>query len=179
MFDIGAVELMVIGIVAIIVVGPKDLPGMLRTFGQFVSKMRGMAREFQTTFEEAAKDTGIDEIAKGVSDVKSFSPTSGIGKVFDPIKEETEALKSDIESAGKKKTSPASAAKPATKKTAAKKPAAKKTAAKKTAAKKPAPKKAATKKPVPKKAPVKKPAPRKVAAKSAPKRAKPAASAKS
>lgn len=174
MFDIGAVELMVIGIVAIIVVGPKDLPGMLRTFGQFVSKMRGMAREFQTTFEEAAKDTGIDEIAKGVSDVKSFSPTSGIGKVFDPIKEETEALKSDIESAGKKKTSPASAAKPATKKTAAKKPA-----AKKPAAKKPAPKKAATKKPVPKKAPVKKPAPRKVAAKSAPKRAKPAASAKS
>lgn len=109
MFDIGAVELMVIAIVAIIVVGPKDLPGMLRSFGQFVGNMRKMAREFQETFEEAAKDTGIGDITKGVSDVKNFSVTKDIGKVFDPISEEVESVKSEIDQAGQKPSSSHSA----------------------------------------------------------------------
>ena len=152
MFDIGAVELMVIGVVAIIVVGPKDLPGMLRTFGQFVSKMRQMAREFQTTFEEAAKDTGIDEITKGVSDVKSFSVTKGIENAFDPITQETSSIKTQIDEAGHKPKSPASAAKPGvTKKT----PAKKKAAPKKTSAKKGAKKPAAARKPTAKSKPAK------------------------
>ena len=59
MFDLGATELLVIGIVAIIVVGPKELPKMLRAFGQFVAKMRGMAREFQSMFEEAARGSDV------------------------------------------------------------------------------------------------------------------------
>ena len=64
MFDIGWLELMVIGIVALIVVGPKDLPGMFRTVGQFMGKARGMAREFQRTMEAAADESGIKEAAK-------------------------------------------------------------------------------------------------------------------
>jgi sec-independent protein translocase protein TatB len=161
MFDIGAVELMVIGVVAIIVVGPKDLPGMLRSFGQFVSKMRQMAREFQTTFEEAAKDTGIDEITKGVSDVKNLSVTKGIGKIFDPIAEEATSLKSDIEGAGSKAVKSARATKSASTKSARKKKTAKKTTPKtKVAAKK-------------------KPVTRKSAPKPKTKQAKPAAMAKS
>ena len=48
MFDIGWTELMVVGIVALIVVGPKDLPGMFRTLGRFTGKAKGMARDFQS-----------------------------------------------------------------------------------------------------------------------------------
>jgi len=64
MFDIGFAELLVIGIVALIVVGPKDLPGMFRTLGRFTGKMRGMAREFQRAMNEAADSTGMGDVAK-------------------------------------------------------------------------------------------------------------------
>ncbi|MGI9372410.1 MAG: Sec-independent protein translocase protein TatB [Hyphomicrobiales bacterium] len=173
MFDIGAVELMVIAIVAIIVVGPKDLPGMLRTFGQFVGKMRRMAREFQDTFEEAAKDTGLDDIAKGVSDVKNMSVAGQVGKVFDPIAKETDSIKSEIEKAGqisdnpsaKKTLEEVSSSKPAKPKKAAPKKATK-------AAKKPAAKKAPAKKAPVKKTPAKKTPAKQTAAKKSPAQAK-------
>ncbi len=68
MFDIGWLELIVIGVVALIVVGPKDLPGMFRTVGKFMGKARGMAREFQRSMEAAADESGIKDAAKGFSD---------------------------------------------------------------------------------------------------------------
>jgi sec-independent protein translocase protein TatB len=64
MFDIGWSELIVVGVVALIVVGPRDLPKMLRTVGQYVNKARSMAREFQRNMEEAAKDSGMEDVAK-------------------------------------------------------------------------------------------------------------------
>lgn len=97
MFDIGATELLLIGMVAIIVVGPKELPKMLRAFGQFVAKMRGMAREFQSMFEEAARDTGMDDITKGVSDVKNFSVTDSLNEALDPVKDEFDEMKLDMD----------------------------------------------------------------------------------
>ena len=66
MFDIGWTELLVIGIVALIVVGPKDLPGMFRTLGRFTAKARGMAREFQRAMNEAADESGMKDAAKGL-----------------------------------------------------------------------------------------------------------------
>ncbi len=151
MFDIGAIELLVIGIVAIIVVGPKELPKMLRAFGQFVSKMRGMAREFQHMFEDAARDTGMDDIAKSVGDVKNFSVTDTVSKALDPVSEDLNEMKLDMDadvSAEKPKADPIDEANKTAAETAAKvrsksskpakKPAAKKKTAKKTAAAKPA-----------------------------------------
>jgi len=75
MFDIGFMELLVIGIVALIVVGPKDLPGMFRTLGRFTAKARGMAREFQRAMNDAADESGMKDAAstlKGVTSPKSM-----------------------------------------------------------------------------------------------------------
>ena len=58
MFDLGLTELLVIGIVALIIVGPKDLPVLFRRVGEFVGRMKGMAREFTSAMNEAADQAG-------------------------------------------------------------------------------------------------------------------------
>ena len=67
MLDMGWTEILLIGVIALIVVGPKDLPRMLRTFGQFVGKMRGMARDFQRSMDDAAREADMEEL-KGIKD---------------------------------------------------------------------------------------------------------------
>ena len=64
MFDIGGWELLVIGSLALIIVGPKDLPRMIRNVGQWVGKARGLAREFQSGMEQAAREADLDDVAK-------------------------------------------------------------------------------------------------------------------
>ena len=67
MFDLGWTELLLIGIVALIVVGPKDLPMLFRKVGQFVGKAKGMAREFSRAMDQAADDAGVKDISKTIS----------------------------------------------------------------------------------------------------------------
>jgi sec-independent protein translocase protein TatB len=69
MFDIGWGELFLIGIVALIVVGPKDLPGLFRSLGQFTAKARGMAREFQRSLDQAANEAGMTEMQKSLRSI--------------------------------------------------------------------------------------------------------------
>ena len=67
MFSIGWTELLVIGIVALIVVGPKDLPGMFRALGKVTAKARRMARDFQRAMEDAADEAGVKDVAKDLN----------------------------------------------------------------------------------------------------------------
>lgn len=69
--DIGGTELLVIAAVALIVVGPKDLPALLRKLGQFVGRMRGMASEFRASFDEMARQSELDELRREVQAMRS------------------------------------------------------------------------------------------------------------
>ncbi|SLN44389.1 Sec-independent protein translocase protein TatB [Pseudoruegeria aquimaris] len=76
MFDLGWSELLLIGIVALIVVGPKDLPVMFRTLGRFTGKARAMARDFQRAMNEAADEAGVKDVA---SDLKNATSAKKLG----------------------------------------------------------------------------------------------------
>src|SRR6201996_8930522 len=65
------VELLIIGALALIVIGPKDLPILMRRIGQFVGKMRGMAAEFRASFDELARQSEIDELRKEVEALRT------------------------------------------------------------------------------------------------------------
>ncbi len=67
MFDIGGFELLVIAVVALVVIGPKELPGTLRTVAFWVRKARSMAREFQAGFEELTREAELDELRREVN----------------------------------------------------------------------------------------------------------------
>lgn len=69
--ELGATELMVIAAVALIVVGPKDLPMLLRKLGQFVARLRGMASEFRSSFDDMARQSELDDLRKEVAAMRS------------------------------------------------------------------------------------------------------------
>ena len=76
MFDLGGGEMLLIGIVALVVVGPKELPGLFRTIGQYTGKARAMAREFTSAMNTAADQSGMTELnktLKGVAKPMSYA----------------------------------------------------------------------------------------------------------
>jgi sec-independent protein translocase protein TatB len=90
MFDIGWSELLLIGIVALIAIGPKELPGALRTLGLWMGKIRRMAAEFQGQFQEAMREAEIDQLKKDMDDMAAKAKDY---TQFDPI----EDVRRDIE----------------------------------------------------------------------------------
>ena len=73
MLDLGWSEILIIGVVALIVVGPKDLPKMLRTLGQYAGRAKGIARDFQRSMDDAARQADIEElheVKKGLDDMR-------------------------------------------------------------------------------------------------------------
>ncbi|MFI0395411.1 Sec-independent protein translocase protein TatB [Paracoccus jiaweipingae] len=79
MLDIGWTELLLIGVVALIVVGPQDLPRMFHTLGRITARARSMAREFSSAMEDAARSSGIDDAANTLRDVKDLTSSRKMG----------------------------------------------------------------------------------------------------
>jgi sec-independent protein translocase protein TatB len=90
MFDIGWTELVVIGVVALLVIGPRELPQVLRTIGQWVGKARAMAREFHSGVSDMMRESELDELKKSAEsavrqfegEVKSIDPSAEVEKSF-------------------------------------------------------------------------------------------------
>src|ERR1700712_3288587 len=106
MFDIGWSELVVIAVVALIAIGPKELPGVLRMVGQYMGKIRRMASEFQGQFQEAMREAEIADLKKHVDEMsdaaKGFTD-------FDPlasVKKEVDSFTSDPLGTSTPKTEP-------------------------------------------------------------------------
>src|SRR5712691_9681459 len=83
MFDIGWSEIVVIGVVALIVIGPKELPAVLRAIGQWTTKIRRMAGEFQSQFQEAMREAEMADLKKQVDDLGDTA--KGLTSDFDPL----------------------------------------------------------------------------------------------
>jgi sec-independent protein translocase protein TatB len=91
MFDISWTEFLLIGIVALIVIGPKELPAVMRSLGQWTRKIRSLAADFQNQFHEAMREAEMADLKKQVDDVASDI------KNYDPLKD----VRSDVEAIGK------------------------------------------------------------------------------
>lgn len=79
MFGLGWAEIMVVGIVALIVIGPKELPVVFRKVGQFVGKAKGMARDFSSAMHDAAKESGMEDAMESMNSI-----TDTVHMVGDP-----------------------------------------------------------------------------------------------
>jgi sec-independent protein translocase protein TatB len=91
MFDISWTEFLLIGVVALVVIGPKELPAVLRTLGQWTRRVRSMAADFQGQFQEALREAEMADLKKQVDDIAHDI------KSYDPLKD----VRADVEAAGK------------------------------------------------------------------------------
>jgi sec-independent protein translocase protein TatB len=108
MFEIGWTEMLVIAVVMIVVVGPKDLPKMLRTFGKTTAKLRSMAGDFQKQFNEALKEAELDDVKKSVDALKSLNPATEIKKQLNPFEKAAADVRSGLDTLKPKPPEPAS-----------------------------------------------------------------------
>ncbi len=93
MFDIGWTELLVIAVVAIVVIGPKDLPRAMRTVGQWTTKVKRMAGDFQRQFNEAVREAELDDVKKEVASLGKLDPMADLKKSLTKVDTD---LKADL-----------------------------------------------------------------------------------
>jgi sec-independent protein translocase protein TatB len=108
MFDIGWTEMLVIAVVMIVVVGPKDLPGMLRTFGRTATKLRSMAGDFQKQFNDALKEAELDDVKKSVDALRGLNPVNEIKKQLNPFEKAASEVRAGLDTLKPKPPEPAS-----------------------------------------------------------------------
>jgi sec-independent protein translocase protein TatB len=106
MFDIGWSEILVIAVVLIVVVGPKDLPPMLRAFGKMTSNFRKMAGDFRAQFDEALRESDLDDVRKTIADAKSLNPTNALRDAINPLRQMGQDIRSDLQKATQVPSSP-------------------------------------------------------------------------
>jgi sec-independent protein translocase protein TatB len=86
--QLGFTEFLLIAIVALVVVGPRDLPGMMRKVGGWVAKARGMAREFQGAFDDMGREVELDELRKEIEAIKNANPIADIADDLNKTEDE-------------------------------------------------------------------------------------------
>jgi sec-independent protein translocase protein TatB len=106
MFDIGWSELVVVGIVALIVIGPRELPATLRTIGQMLTKVRRMASEFQGQFQDAIREAELDEIRKEAEKLTSDMTSAAS---YNPLEKTASEIQAAIDAPVKTDPAPAPA----------------------------------------------------------------------
>ena len=95
-FDIGWPELLLIGAVALVVIGPKDLPRALRVAGYWVRKARTLSREFQNSVEQMVREAELDEMRRDLQKATEFDIEKEFNKTIDPDGKLAESLRPDI-----------------------------------------------------------------------------------
>lgn len=106
MLEVGWSEMLVIAIVMIVVVGPKDLPAMLRTFGKTVSKLRSMAGDFQKQFNEALQEAELDDVKKSVETLREMNPGAQIRKHINPFEKAAADVRAGLDTMMKPQPAP-------------------------------------------------------------------------
>lgn len=96
MFGIDGPELLVIIIVLIVVVGPKDLPKMMRAFGKATARMRSTAHEFRRQFDDAMREAEMDDLAETIKDVQKLDPRRNLTEIFDPLRSASNDLQASL-----------------------------------------------------------------------------------
>ena len=95
MFDFAWSELGLVALVAVLILGPKQLPQAMRTMARVVRKIRGMASEFQGHFNDMIRDAELEDVQKSVQKLSSTNISSEVSKMIDPKGEINDALKVD------------------------------------------------------------------------------------
>jgi sec-independent protein translocase protein TatB len=109
MFDVGWSELLIIAVVLIVVVGPKDLPPMLRAFGKMTARARKVAGEFRAQFDEALREAELDDVRQTIADAQKLNPVHSLREAMNPLRQMGNDIKADLQRA----STPASSATPA------------------------------------------------------------------
>lgn len=84
MFDIGGLEMALIALIALLVIGPKDLPRVLRTVGHWMRKARSLAREFQSGLDDIVREADLEDAKKAIDSGRNFNIEKSIGDAVDP-----------------------------------------------------------------------------------------------
>jgi sec-independent protein translocase protein TatB len=99
MFDIGWIEMAVIALIALVVIGPNELPKAMRSLAKWTRKARSMAREFQSGIDDMVRDADLDEARKAVESAKSFNVGKAVEETIDPtggLRDEAKELEDEM-----------------------------------------------------------------------------------
>ena len=99
MLDIGWSELLVIAVILIVVVGPKDLPPMLRAFGKMTTRLRRTAGEFRAQFDDALREADMDDLRKTIGDAQKLNPANALRDAMNPLRQMGADIKADLQRA--------------------------------------------------------------------------------
>ncbi|NKJ05471.1 Sec-independent protein translocase protein TatB [Rhizobium sp. SG741] len=97
MFDIGWSELVIIAIVALVVIGPKELPATLRTIGKMTARARKVAGDFRAQFDEAMREAELDDVRQTISDAQKLNPVNSLREAMNPLRQMGNEIKADLQ----------------------------------------------------------------------------------